>query len=311
MKPSLLLALLATPALSQTVETTAEWDAGPSPTAHLERALFRWWAPPGAKTVRGILVIIPGRNGDARHATNDPEWQALAAKHGFAIIGCHFFKNDPTYQSDPDGSTAKTLLKAVSELASAHGHPEAASAPLAFWGHSAGSNTAERFAFRHARRTLAIASIKGTWGPGDATPQKCDVPILCCIGKTDNPDWVETATKFYEQGRQGRAVWTLALHPSEGHGDGATKPLAIAFLDEIIALRLGPPSPFSSSTPKKLTVSSGWLGDPASLETAAAATFKGKKREATWLPGEATAAAWKAYLSVPTAQATNRNAETP
>lgn len=287
-------ALLANTALVQA--DPAEWDAGPSPTAHLERAQFRWWAPPEAEKIRGILVIIPGRNGDARKATTDPEWQALASKQSFAIIGCHLFKTDPSYQSDPDGSTAKTILKAVSELAEANGHPEAASAPLAFWGSSAGANTAERFAYRHSGRTLAIANIKGTWGPGEFTPAKSDVPILCCIGKSDRPAWVETSTKFYEQGRQAGAVWTLAFHPVEGHSGGATKPLALAFLDEVITQRLGPPSSLSSA-PKTLTFASGWLGDPTTLETAPAATFQGNKREATWLPGEVTAAAWKTYLS--------------
>jgi len=290
----LVLALLLT---SSALAQSTDWDAGENPTAHLERASFRWWVPPDAKTVRGVLVIIPGRNGDARDAVHDADWQALATRQGFALMGCHLFKTDPTYQSDPDGSTAKTIIKAVDELAKASGHPEAAKAPLAFWGHSAGSNTAERFAFRHARRTLAIASIKGTWGPGDANPQKNDVPILCCIGKTDKPEWVETACQKYEAGKQGRAVWVLALHPTEGHGGGATKPLALAFLDEVITLRLGEPGGLASSSPKKLSASSGWLGDPETLEIASSSDFRGKKRSATWLPGESTATAWKAYLS--------------
>jgi pimeloyl-ACP methyl ester carboxylesterase len=288
------LTLLAAPVFAQ----NPDWDAGPKPTAHLEVAQFRWWAPPEAKTIRGVMVVIPGRNGDGRNAVNDSDWQALATKHNFALIGCNLFKQDPSYQSDPDGSTAKTIAKAVSELAKANGHPEAADAPLVFWGHSAGSNTAERFAFRYPKRTLAIASIKGTWGAGEASPQKCDVPILTCIGKTDKPDWVETATKYYEAGKQGKAVWTLAFHPSEGHGTGATKPLAVAFLDEVITQRLGPPTAMASSgAPKKLSMSSGWLGDPNTLETASASTFKGKKKDATWLPGELTAEAWKTYLS--------------
>jgi pimeloyl-ACP methyl ester carboxylesterase len=282
---ALFLCLLGFPVFAQ----MPDWDAGDNPTPHLEKAAFRWWAPADTKTIRGILFVIPGRNGDGRSAVNDPDWQALATKQSFALIACHLFKTDPTYQSDPDGSTAKLINKAAAELATA---------PLAFWGHSAGSNTAERYAFAHPRRTLAIVSIKGTWGPGDATPAKCDVPILCCIGKTDKPEWVETAMKNYEAGKQGRAVWTLAFHPTEGHGAGATKPLAVAFLDDVITARLGPPSAFASSSgPKKLSATSGWLGDPATGEVAPATTFAGKKRDATWLPGEATATAWKTYLA--------------
>lgn len=290
------LLLTATPLCAQ----SPDWDAGENPTAHLERAAFRWWAPPDARTIRGVFVLIPGRNGDGRNAVTDPEWQALATRHGLALVGCSLFKTDPTYQSDPDGSTAKMLDKAIGELAKANGHPEAANAPVLFWGHSAGSNTAERFAAKFPRRTLAIVSIKGTWGPGEATPAKCDVPILCCIGQKDKPEWVESARKYYDQGKAGRALWTLALHPGEGHGAGSTKPLAVAWLDDIITLRLGPSSALgSSSGMKKPTLTSAWLGDPASLEVAQASSFKGKKKDATWLPGAASAAAWKTYLESP------------
>jgi len=275
----------------------ADWDAGANISSNLEAAQFRWWAPAEAKTIRGVLVVVPGRNGDARDAVNDPEWQTLAGRQGFAIVGCRLFKPDGAYQGDPDGATTKTIEKAVAELGKANGHPEAAKAPLAFWGHSAGSNTSERFAYRNPRRTIAVVSIKGTWGPGDATPQKCDIPILCTIGKNDKPDWVETACKNYEEGKQNRALWTLALHPAEGHEAGATKPLALAYLDEVITARLGAPSALlSGASLKKLAVSDGWLGAPQTLEAAAYSNFQGRKREATWLPGPQTAAAWQTYL---------------
>lgn len=288
------LVFLAASAFAQ----TTDWDADPNPSPNLDAAQFRWWAPPDAKSIRGALVVIPGRNGDARDAVNDPDWQALAKKHGFALMGCRLFKPDGAYQGDPDGVTTKTIEKAVAELGKVNGHPESAKAPLAFWGHSAGSNTSERFAYRNPQRTIGIVSIKGTWGPGDATPQKCDVPILCTIGKTDKADWFETACKNYEDGKQKRALWTLAVHPTEGHEAGATKPLALAFLDDVITARLSTPP---GSSLKKLAASDGWLGDPLTLEAAAYSNFQGRKREATWLPGPATAAAWKTYLTTPKA----------
>ena len=48
---------------------------------------------------------------------------------------------------------------------------------------------------------------------------------------------------------------------------------------------------------KSLVPTAGWLGAPATLEAAAYSAFQGKKNEATWLPGEATATAWKTYLA--------------
>jgi len=40
----------------------------------------------------------------------------------------------------------------------------------------------------------------------------------------------------------------------------------------------------------------GWLGDPETYEIAPAATYKGSKTKAMWLPDEETAKAWQAYL---------------
>ena len=273
----------------------AEWSADKAPSPHLDEAQFRWWAPEGVKNLRGVLVLVPGRNGDARGAVNDAGWQELAREQEFALVGARLFKPDGAYQLDPDGKTTETIEKAIAELGKANGHPNAAKLPVAFWGHSAGGNTAERFALRNPRRTIAIASIKCPNGHGDATPQKANVPILACIGKNDKEGWVKSAVENYEKGRQSRAVWTLALHPTEGHEAGATKPLALAFLQEVIPLRLSS-GMSSSGSLKALSVQSGWLGDPETLEAAPAMQFKGQKRLAIWLPGPKTAEAWRTYL---------------
>lgn len=271
-----------------------EWSSEKAPSPHLDEAQFRWWAPEDAKTLRGILMVIPGRNGDARGAVNDPGWQDLARAHDLAIVGSRLVKQpDGAYQLDPDGKTTETIEKAIAELGRANGHPYAAKLPLAFWGGSAGANTAERFALQNPRRTIAIASIKCPNGPGDATSQKVRVPILACVGKNDKEGWVKSSIENYEKGRQSRAVWTMALHPTEGHEGGATRPLAEAFLNEVIPMRLGAAT---STGMKSLSVQSAWLGDPETLETAPANEFKGQKRRATWLPGPATAEAWRTYL---------------
>jgi len=295
MRSLLLLLLLGASACAQ----TTDWDAGPNPSPDLEEAQFRWWVPDGLAKIRGVLVVIPGSNGDAREAVNDAEWRALVSKQSFALMGVRLFKagRGPAYQGDPDGKTSDTIIRAVAGLAAASGHREAANAPLAFWGHSAGSNTAERFALRNPRRMIGVVGIKGTWGPGEATSEKCGIPFLCTIGKADNPDWVETSCRNYEQGKLNRAVWTLAFHQKEGHEAGGTKPLAVTFLDEVITLRLGDPgSPAAPQVLMKPDLTSGWLGDPESLDAAPFRDFQGRKRTATWLPGPQTAAAWQTYL---------------
>ncbi len=272
----------------------SDWESLPSPSPHLEEAQFRWWFPEEAETVRGILFVIPGRNGDARNAVNDKELRVLATTHQFAIIGCRLFHSTGAYQNDPDGKTTTTLEKAIVELGIANGHPMASKQPVAFLGSSAGANTAVCFAWRRARRTLAVVSIKCPNGPGAFSQAKAAVPMLICIGKNDRPTWVESSIENYEKGRQAQAVWTLAFHPSEGHASGASRPLALAFLNEVIPLRLETNG--KSESLKTVDLLSAWLGDPENLETAPAAQFNGLKRRATWLPGPETAAAWKSYL---------------
>jgi poly(3-hydroxybutyrate) depolymerase len=275
-----------------------EWASERAPSPHLDEAQFRWWAPEDLKKIRGVLVLIPGRNGDARNAVNDAEWQELAREQEFALVGARLFKPDGAYQLDPDGKTTATIERAIAELGKANGHPEADKAPLAFWGMSAGANTANYFAAKNPRRVIAIASIKCPGGHGSPDRARTQIPILACVGKNDKADWVKSAMENYENGKQSRAVWTLALHPTEGHEGGASKPLAVAFLREVIPQRLGSTPSSSSGSPnlKSLSVQSGWLGDPETLEAAAANDFKGRKRNAIWLPGPGTAEAWRTYL---------------
>lgn len=292
-----LAALSAAPAAISPTDPT-DWSAEKAPSPHLAEAQFRWWAPDGLEHIRGILVLIPGRNGDGRNAVNDPQWQELAAAHDFALVGARLFNPDGSYQLDPDGKTTATIEKALADLGEANGHPEAARAPIAFWGSSAGANTANYFSARNPRRVLAIASIKCPNGHGNPDRPRTQIPILACVGKNDKPEWVKTSMEYYEEGKQSRGVWTLALHPTEGHGGGSAKPLAVAFLNEVIPLRLAPTPAVRGGVTnlQSLSVQSGWLGDPETLEVAPAGEFKGSKRRAVWLPGPATAEAWQSYL---------------
>jgi poly(3-hydroxybutyrate) depolymerase len=274
---------------------TMEWSADKAPSPHLDEAQFRWWAPEEVKNLRGVLVLFPGRNGDARGAVNDSEWQEFAREQEFALVGARLFKPDGAYQLDPDGKTTETIEKAIAELGKTNGHQSAAKLPIAFWGHSAGANTANYFAAKNPRRVMAIVSIKCPQGHGSPDRTRTQVPILACVGKNDKADWVKGSLENYEHGRQSRAVWTLALHPTEGHEAGAAKPLALAFLREVIPRRLSS-GMSSNGSLKALSVQSGWLGDPETLEAAPAMQFKGQKRLAIWLPGPKTAEAWRAYL---------------
>jgi pimeloyl-ACP methyl ester carboxylesterase len=280
----------------------ADYEISPIPkSAGLEAAKFRWWAPADTQ-VRGVLVVIPGRGGDARGMTGDSAWQALATRIQFGILGC-MLKNPKedtaTYQFDVNGAVSDLLNKAVDAELAQNGQ-RVKNPPLAFWGHSAGGNVTQQYASRHANRVVAAVLVRATEGPGGLAPGKDGVPMLIFVGKKDKPEWVTASLANYEKGRAVHAIWSLALNPSEGHEVGKTQALAFAHITAAVALRL-PLQTFSSETakPKQLGKESGWLGDTETFEVAEYNQFKGKKKSATWLANEATAKAWQDYLRGP------------
>ena len=51
-------------------------------------AQFRLWYPDNVATLRGIVLLVPGSNGDGRASAQDTVWQAFAAKHKLALVAC-------------------------------------------------------------------------------------------------------------------------------------------------------------------------------------------------------------------------------
>jgi hypothetical protein len=309
-------AALANPALA----ATYDWTAGPLNDVKLNTAAFRGWVPDTTDPLAGVLVLIPGRHGDGRGMADNSRWQQLATEVGFAILACQFADGDAgLYQSDDKGEVAAAINEAVKELSKVSGKPGLADAPLAFWGTSAGSNVSSKYCGFFPERVAAFGSSKGTWGPGgNASPGFLEIPMIYAIGSNDKPEWVQTSVDHFNKGH-GKAPWTLALQPKEGHGVESSLDVIIPFLASAINQRLGKAtagasqseSIFKSELPKigssstlknspsrlkKLDLRKGWLGDPKTFEVAAYSDFKGSKSSAIWLPDEAVALAWQSYL---------------
>lgn len=297
---------------------TYDWAAEPLRKVKLETVAFRGWIPETGKPLAGTLILIPGRHGDGRGLAEQARWQELAEQLGFAIIGCQFTNGEPfPYQNDGDGEVAAAINAAVEKLAGLAEKPELAKAPLAFWGTSAGSNVSVAYCTHFPERVAAVGSSKGTGGPNNATgPKAMEIPMIFAVGGNDKPEWVKGSVDNIGKGL-GKAPWTLALQAREGHGVDASLDVIIPFLRSVIPQRLGQSSagsssPFKSELPSigssssrgasskvtlaKINLRDGWLGDRETYEVASYADFKGSKSKAIWLPDEATALAWQAYL---------------
>lgn len=317
------IAALCTALCGNAVAATHDWAAEPLKDVQINTVAFRGWIPDTAKPLAGALVLIPGRHGDGRGMADDPRWQQLATDLDFAILACQFTDGERgLYQHDAHGVVAKCINSAVDHLSELSGRPELKKAPLAFWGLSAGSNVSARYCVFFPERAAAFASSTGTFGPGGEISAKTqEVPMLFAIGGTDNPDWVKDSLANAQRG-QGKAPWTVALQKTQGHGIGKSMDVIVPFLLATVKQRLGTAAPATGSTSifkselpnigssarpaagtpkalKKLNLQTGWLGNPTTYDIAPYAGYKGSKSQAIWLPDEATAQAWQAYLLAP------------
>ena len=104
-------------------------------------AQFRFWAPESASRIRGVLVLVPGSNGDGRSMAQDSIWQGFASGHRLATVACRFTDRPheqgfiEEYIAVSKGS-GDALLTALSRLGERSRHPEIANAPLLMWGMS-------------------------------------------------------------------------------------------------------------------------------------------------------------------------------
>ena len=291
-------------AVLQAEDSVYDWDAGALPDVKLKTVRYRIWIPDGVTNVRGVLVLIPGTHGDGRRLTEQSMWQDIAKKHHLGILGCQFSEGEiAPYQDDKNFVACRSIEKALVKLGEISSHPELSRAPLAFWGHSAGSNLSARFCRYAPRRVMAFTSCKGTRGPTRDSRGTEEIPMLFAIGSRDQPVWVKNSERNVRAGLRRNALWTLAIHPSEGHGLDASLKLAITFLDDAIGLRIGPLPEKNSVKPasgpvrlKQLRREEGWLGNPITHTIAPFRDYPDKAKEAIWLPNEEIARAWKGYL---------------
>jgi hypothetical protein len=295
----IMLALVTNAGLCALRGAVHDFQGGPLPEVKLQTSNFRLWLDEGNPVCKGVLVLVPGRHGDGRGMVEDGAWQELARTLGLALLGCQFSDGEPfPYQNDEGGVVSASINAALVHFSTAAGRSELAQAPLAFWGHSAGSNVAANYVKAFPDRVLAVASSKGTSAARGVTKQNVEVPMLFAIGKKDKAEWVEESVRCIQAGREEKAVWTLALQPNEGHELGNSLAVCRLYLSFVVPARLKGTQPTGDGKVKlaSLDPKDGWLGDPETMEVGSYADYMGKKKEAIWIPDEPSARAWQAYL---------------
>ena len=214
-----------------------QFPAGPN----FATAAFRWWHPAEIASLRGVIVLVPGSNGDGRGQVEDAFWQEFATQHGLALVGCQFRDhphenmNIEEYARAGDGS-GQALLDGVERLAVETGHSEVARAPLLLWGHSAGGQFNYEFTCWTPGRVRAFVVNKGGYYFTHLAPAAARaVPGIFFIGGRDEAFRIESLRGIFAVNEKAGTAWKLVVEPEAGHEEGGTRQMAAAFFSEVLA----------------------------------------------------------------------------
>ena len=208
--------------------------------------------------------------------------RALALAGGeVALIGTTTLVDTP--------ASYNTLLTALSDFGTQSQHPELASIPILFVGHSQGGCTAYGFSRVHGDRVAGFFTMKGgCHSPGPAAAA-AGVPGHFLIGRLDEPHRFQNITGVFEAGRGAGAPWAVSIDPFQ-HGPIVDFDLMFDWIDAVLTARL-PPAPGASL--RAMAVEDGWLGDRSNGAISTYPCFSSPGSIASWLPSRETAIDWQ------------------
>ena len=295
------------------------YEAGTEAGALVFPATFTVWIPPGVERLRGVVVhqhgCGTGSCSSGLTGAHDLHWQALAAKHDCALLA-------PVYEQpetadcqlwcDPRNGSAATFKRALADLGALAGHAELESAPWALWGHSGGGVWAGAMTCLYPDRVAATWLRSGVplleadaARPGSkphAFPDAARaVPMLCNLGAKEGVRDIDERFKgvwpgnktFFQAVRRRGALVGVAIDPLSSHDCGNQRYLAIPWLDACLSARL-PEKPDDPLRP--MAMEKGWLAPIEGGAPVPADRFSGDAISLGWLPDEATAKRWTAYV---------------
>jgi len=280
-------------------QATRTLDDSIAPGANFDKAQFRLWLPADTRTLDAVLVLVPGSNGDGRAQAEDTVWQAFAQKHHLALIGCRFTDkpHDQGFLEDyvnVSKGSGQALLDAMSHFAQRTQHPELASAPLLFWGMSAGGEYNYEFAAWKPERVIAFVVNKGNvYYSALVSRAARDVPAILFVGGKDLDFRVNTIAGLFAVNRRGGALWAYAEEPSVGHVVGRSRDVSLVFFEDVLPMRLGG----EGGTLKPLDAKTGYIGDIKAKTFAPPGSTLSNSTPMAWLPTERVARAWKAMIT--------------
>ena len=286
------------PAFAQSPDG-ATFDVVIPPGANFDTAAFRLWLPSGTRTIQGIVVLMPGSNGDGRDAVRDTVWRQFAVRHRLALVASQL-TDKPHDQGfiehyvDVSKGSGQAFLDGLSALAAQSKRPELAHAPLLLWGMSAGGQFNYEFVAWKPERVLAFVVNKGgIYYTALAPAAARGVPGMFFVGGKDLEFRTNTIVGLFAVNRRAGALWALANEPSAAHIVGRSRDVALVFFEDILKLR----GNADGTAPRAITERVGFIGDLTAHTFALLGDGKVPGVPTAWLPTERVANAWRAMVT--------------
>ncbi|MEO1618520.1 MAG: hypothetical protein AAFV88_21890 [Planctomycetota bacterium] len=282
------------------------------------------WIPPNVATLRGIVVHQHGcGEGSCRSGLTgafDLHWQRLAAEHDCALLAAVYEqpqRAECRRWSDPRAGSNLAFLNALEDLGRQSRHSELVIVPWALWGHSGGAYWCGAMTLLYPDRVAAVWMRSGIppvlpssrsadgFVAIEIPPAAFSVPMMVNTGTEEGVSikegrfaslWPRTKS-FHAEIRKSGGLIGVAVDPLTGHACGNQRYLSIPWFDACLKARLpsGQGEPLLSMTPD-----STWLADltddPSAAKVHSKDKYPGDESSSTWLPDEATARAWVAYV---------------
>jgi pimeloyl-ACP methyl ester carboxylesterase len=181
------------------------------------------------------------------------------------------------------------LLQALSQVGAQSLHPELASIPILFVGHSQGGCTAYGFSRAHAARVAGFVTMKGGCHNPGPVGEAATVPGFFLIGRFDQPHRTANITPVFEAGRAAGAPWSLSID-AFGHGPIVDLDLMFDWIDAVLTARL----PATAGAPlRTMTETTGWLGNRSTGAISPYSCYDATRSSASWLPSREAALGWQ------------------
>jgi pimeloyl-ACP methyl ester carboxylesterase len=245
----------------------ASYAVFPKAEDNFLEAQFRLLVPNPRQVLAGIIVLLPGTDGDARGWVDDRAWRQCAEDNNLTLIGCYYRGEGLSYDI-PDQGSGKALDEALAYFSGTLNQPQFKTLPLLLFGHSQGAQFAYNYVGWQPERVEAFVSVK----PGGYTvvPQAASYQVSGVIiaGEHDESQRIKTAVSAILDTKGQGTRWCFLYERNSDHEIGQSAEFARRYFVSVLqadkanqGVWLDPRLGRISKNPDERQIPMGWLPD--------------------------------------------------